>query len=151
MNQTQRRISESIARAISYSDEYLNAGKRGIDVYILPGKKASSVNIRFMDTTSDFFIKGKNSRAYLQEEAIRTSDTTIENILTKLKNILDGSIPKPQYKEDKVLNRQTDLAKMRPEVYDKIFQESEMLTDIMDDKTAKIYTWKDKELPDSVF
>lgn len=127
MTQAQKNLSNTIADILNYSDEYQKAG-RDIDVYFLPGKSKNSLLVRFADNFTDNFYR-TDSNKILQT---KTSDYTnkykmVDDIREKLAQIIDGKFRRPQYNETQVINAKTDVAKLRPELYEDIREGAEEL------------------------
>lgn len=128
MSRKQRRLSNSLTRALDYTNEYQQASLNNIDVYLLPIKNAAknSIKIRFIDINSDKFIK--NSKREIVETKINEHENVyskVDEIRQQLADILSGKYPLPKYSVAAIVNSKTDVAKMNPQRYKDMFEKSE--------------------------
>lgn len=117
MNKVQRDISNRIAGYLEYAPEYLAAHEKGYDVYFLPGHNPSAVKVRYIDRNSDCFIKGLNNKILTTSVYNGSRITNGEKIASTLQAINDGLCKLAEFDARKIFNKETDVAKLRPESY----------------------------------
>ena len=139
MNKVQQNLSRTVSDMLDYADEYIKVAD-DVDLYFLPGKSKNSVTVRFVDRFSDMFFR-KDDRVPLQVSVNKKMnlDNFVEVLKTKLANIGNGKYAAPEYDEVKFLNGTTDVAKMKPDVYEEAFENMEEVEALMGKDAAKQY------------
>ena len=121
MNQVQRDISERVARYLEYASEYITAHKNGYDVYFLPSKRQREVSVKYIDRNSDCFIRVNNGSQI-------TYGDKIAKVLDKINK---GLCKFAEFDAKKIVNMETDVAKLRPRSYAALEQGIDDLSTVM--------------------
>lgn len=121
MNKAQQAISNSISDALDYLPIYDRACDEALDIYILPArKKAESVSVRILDRYSDTFVRDNDRKIMSTEASSGGAFEAVDNIRLQLRSIFNGLVKRPKYNVNKIIEQKTDLARLRPELYDDI-------------------------------
>ena len=119
MTRTQKNISNSVLNAITYSDEYLAADANNIDVYITPANKnGNAICVRYMDKENGYYFRGKNNKLVQTTVSAGAALSLADKITSQLKDILSGNFGFRGYDDKMFQNTNSDLAKIRPELYE---------------------------------
>lgn len=120
MSKTQKGISNAIIDAISYSDEYQKANENNIDVYITPNKTKNSVNVRYMDKDNGYYFRNSNDNRRIVQTTVPTGSvlSLADKITSQLGDILSGKFGFRGHDNKMFENTNSDLAKIRPELYE---------------------------------
>ena len=120
MTKTQKNVSNAIIDAITYSDDYLDADDNYLDVYITPSKDKGSVNVRYMDIENGYYIRDdKHNKKIVQTKVPSGRALNLaDDILSQLREILSGKFERRGYDNKMFQNLNSDLAKVRPELYE---------------------------------
>lgn len=138
MNRVQQAISNSISDALDYLPVYDRACDEALDIYILPARKnAQAVTVRIMDQNSDTFVRD-NDRKIMSTEAYSGSVfEAVDNIRLQLLKIFKGDVQRPGHNVDKIIEQKTDLARLRPELYEDIPERLAEYRPYVDEKAAR--------------
>lgn len=131
MNDRQKILTGRIIAATEYTDEFQKADKNNIDIYFMPnGKK--SVNVVCVDNDSQQIFQERKQKRIINAFSTDMPDAKfkqgIESFIDTLKLITSGEIGRPHIWDQLIAEKKTDVAKMRPKLYDGI------------DKDVKFYT-----------
>lgn len=123
MNEKQNRMTNLLLNKINYCDEFHKADNNNVDLYIMPsGKKA--INVYCVDTDSQQIIRDEKNKTkkhtFSTESSVRDFYKEINSLLSHLSQINDNKVERPQVKEFLIANAITDVAQMRPELYDNV-------------------------------
>ena len=138
MNKVQRALSDKVAGILEYSDDYQKSIDNGVDLYFLPGKSQNSIFIRFIDIFSDNYYRETSPKKILQTVSSKFDNpfAVADDVITKLQQLFNGKFKTPEFNLKKIINSETDVAKLRPEKYDEIFAEAEDLEKVMGQEEA---------------
>ncbi len=121
MNRVQKAISNSISDALDYLPVYDRACDEALDIYMLPARNNSkAVTVRIMDQHSDTFVRDNDRKIMSTEAYSGRVFEAVDNIRLQLLKIFKGDVQRPRHDVDKIIERKTDLARLRPELYDGI-------------------------------
>ena len=120
MSKKQINLSNDIADVFYYTDAYQNS-KREVDVCFLPAFRDDSVKIKFVDKINDSFVKTNKGKPIGKtfngpKEMFKASDWVV-SVLDKFNS---GEYSRPEPNVKKVIAKETDAAKLRPEMYDEL-------------------------------
>lgn len=119
MTQRQINYSYDIADAFEYSDAYQNS-KYDVDVCFLPSTEG--VKIKFVDKMNDSFVK-KNGRNTIVKTFNRDRNgrhAPADWVIDILERFTNGEFTRPDPSVKRVINKETDAAKLKPKMYDEI-------------------------------
>ena len=123
MTSRQNNISNLILDRLDYKDEYLKADENDVDLYFMPAPN-QSVKVYCVDVNSQQIIKNKNSKdlthTFSLDKGFGNLYTKINALLKSLDKINKKEIKRPLVNTDLIANAQTDVARLRPEVYEEI-------------------------------
>lgn len=117
MNRKQINTSNSLYDTIKYSDEYSKLSDEDIDIYILP-KGKSNIEVRFMDPYSGNFVRDNNRiiKYSLDADSCRFApkEQLAKQVLDTLQNIVSGIFKRPKIDSRKIVDGNTEMAKLNP-------------------------------------
>ncbi len=126
MSSTQRAISEKFSDAIKYDDKYLQLADEDVDVYVLPGKSDSQVEVRLMDPYSGNYIRNDKGRIIKQTLSFKDSMDKLfsasDKIVESIGKVVSGVFSRPKPDLQKIFEGDTAMAKINPDKY-KVFDE----------------------------
>ena len=119
MTKNQYDFYDSFSMELELNDEYIDANEKDIDFYVMPENK-ESISINIVDIDSQQIIKDdnyKDLRFILNPENLSKNLKLLFNSLKKINN---NEIKRPKVDADLIANAQTDVAKFRPELYERM-------------------------------
>ncbi len=144
MTQAQINYSNDIADAFYYSDAYQDS-KYDVDVCFLPAA-SDGVKISFIDKTNDSYLKkGINSSLIVKtfRKPKNGKFTPSDWVVDILKRFMNGEIKRQEPSVKRIVNKETDAAKLRPEMYEEVDELMQDAVNILgykeDSKEAKEY------------
>lgn len=121
MNNTQRDLSDKFFNAIKYDDKYQQLENEDVDIYLLPGKESSQVEVRLMDPYSGNYIRDDKGRMIKRTLGVRDSIDKIlsasDKVVESISNVVSGIFSRPKPNIEKIFEGQTEMAKINPDRY----------------------------------
>jgi len=152
MTLTQQRKTDSLYNAIKLSDGYQKHENGDIDVYILPKEGSKSdIEVRYADLYSGDFIKLNNLSNVVSQKCNTDSIKMADKVISTLDKIQDGEIKRPEADKDKFFNGETDVFKLRPELYDDLTDTLDMFLEGSYEESAKAMAYDDYILHNTNF
>ena len=130
MNNVQRDVSDKFFNALKYDDNYQQFVEDDVDVYVLPGKNKSQVEVRLMDPYSGNYIRNDKGRVIKQTLSAKDSIDKIlsvsDKVIGSIADVVSGVFSRPKPDLQKIFEGDTVMAKINPDKYDDFDKETEM-------------------------
>jgi len=121
MNNKQMDLSDKFCDSLKYDDTYQTLEDQDVDVYVLPGKNDSQIDVRVMDPYSGNFIRSNDRHIIKQKLSTRSSEEAIrkaaDSIIDTIKSVVAGLIKRPKADVVNIFEGKTAMARLNPDKY----------------------------------
>jgi len=120
MNRKQMDVSDKFCNAVKYNDEYQSLAEEDVDIYILPGKGGSQIDVRVMDPYSGNFVRYDRSIINRKLSNRSSNDEVINaanDIIQLVKSVARGIVKRPAVKLMNIFEGKTAMSQLNPDKY----------------------------------